>query len=65
MSNVYVRIVSYMLFGAALGLSVTGLATFDPATGDFDMLPFNVYSAGAAIAALLGPFAIFKRWGAK
>lgn len=65
MTNVYVRIVAYMMFGAALLLSVSGLASFDTATGDFDLLPFNIYSAAGALGAIIAPFAIFKRWGAK
>lgn len=65
MNNVYIRILTYFAGGAAFALSAMGLATFDPASGMFDLLPFNVYAAAGLISSVAAPLAIFKRWGTK
>lgn len=65
MNNVYIRLLTYMMAGGAVALAASGVATFDPSTGDFDLLPFNIYNLAGLIGGLVAPFVVFKKWGTK
>lgn len=65
MSNVYVRIFSYVLAGVGIAVSAAGLADFDLTTGMFDLRPFNLYNVAGLVASVATPFLVFKRWGTK
>ena len=65
MQNVYVRIVFYLLCGAAIGLTAAGLATFDFETGVFDLHPVNLYTVAGLVGPALAAFGAFFKWGTK
>ena len=65
MTNVYVRIVFYLLCGAAIGLTAAGLGTFDPATGVFDLNPVNLYTIAGLAGPAVAAFGAFFKWGSK
>lgn len=54
---------------AGLALAGAGLAEFDAATGMIDFAPFNAYALAAAVpgavATILAPLALLRRWGSK
>lgn len=55
--------------GGALWLAATGHATYDPATGDLDILPFNVPQVITQAVSWIGNgvalLALWKGWGRK
>lgn len=55
--------------GAALWLAATGHAVYDPATGDLDILPFNVPAFVAQAVSWAGNglalIAVWRGWGAR
>ena len=54
---------------AGLALAGAGLSEFDAATGMIDFAPFNAYALAAAVpgavATVLAPLAVVKKWGSK
>lgn len=63
------RALTYLAGLAASALALYGMATFDAASGDFDLHPFNLYSAlGAAsglVSSALAATAVWRGWGKK
>jgi hypothetical protein len=61
------RAIVYLATLAASGLAIYGLATFDAATGDFDLAPFNLYTAIGAgsglVSSTLATVAVWRKWG--
>ena len=61
------RVLTYLAMGAASLLALAGLADFNPATGDFDIGPFNLYAAVGAVAGVvssaLAAIAALRGWG--
>jgi hypothetical protein len=53
--------------GIALWLTASGHATYDFATGDLDILPFNVVQAVTQLVSWVGngiaALAVYRRWG--
>lgn len=53
--------------GGALWLAATGHAVYDPATGDIDILPFNVPQLATQAVSWLGNglalIAVWRGWG--
>jgi hypothetical protein len=63
------RAIVYLAALVASGLALAGMADFDPATGTFDLAPFNLYAAAGAIAgavsSALAFVAVVFKWGRK
>ena len=63
------RAVIYLAALVASGLALAGLADFDPATGAFDLAPFNLYAAvgalAGAVSSALAFVAVLFKWGRK
>lgn len=55
--------------GAALWLAASGYAVYDPATGELDVLPFNVPDMVARVVSgggnVLAAIALWRGWGRK
>ena len=55
--------------GAALWLAASGHAVYDPATGDIDILPFNVPQLVTQAVSWIGNglalIAVWRGWGRK
>jgi len=66
------RITAYLLTALGMGgtiLAAMGYATFDKATGQIDLAPFNLYWVAAPVAGVIAPalaaVAAKMGWGRK
>lgn len=63
------RLAFYAVTFLASAAALSGLATFDQATGNFDLAPFNLYAAMAAASGVgasgMAFLALLRGWGKK
>ena len=65
----FIRLATYAAGFIASALALAGVADFDATTGNFDLLPFNLYGGIGALSGVvsssLAALALWRGWGTK